>query len=172
MKIIVGLGNPGEKYNNTRHNVGFMFVDTLATSLEVSWSFDSKFNAYVAKSSTNSVLLVKPQTYMNLSGESVAKVVNFYKVDFNDLIVVHDDVDLEFGKIRYKKNMGAAGHHGVEDIIQMLSEKSFWRIRIGVGRPNEQAFEVHDYVLSKFNNSELLVLNDIFKHLGNQILQS
>lgn len=149
MKIIVGLGNPGEKYKNTRHNVGFMLLDKYARETNLSWSMDSKLNALIIK--TSQFMLIKPQTFMNNSGDTVSKAINYYQAVPDDLVVIHDDVDLELGRTVFRKGMGSAGHHGIEDIMQKIGTKDFWRLRVGVGRPQEDKFEIADYVLQKMD---------------------
>ena len=152
MKIVVGLGNPGEKYEKHRHNVGFLVLDSLARAQGLDWKLEKKFNAYIAKH--DNTLLVKPQTFMNNSGESVSAILNFYKVDAEDLTVVHDDLDLPLFEVKRQFGVGAAGHHGIESIIGRLSTKEFWRVRVGIGRPvNGQSPE--DFVLSNFSGEEL-----------------
>lgn len=158
MKLIVGLGNPGEKYKNNRHNVGFILVDRLAERLGMEWKDSSKVKARMAKK--DDLVLIKPVEFMNNSGNSVSLAVNFYKVPLGDLVVVHDDIDLGFGEVKKQLASGAAGHKGVESIISGLGTKDFWRIRVGVGRPvNAQAVE--DFVLSDFSDEELSTIKKI-----------
>ncbi len=158
MKIIIGLGNPGEKYKNNRHNAGFITVGHIATANGGVWNFEDKFNAEICK--INDVMLVKLHTFMNKSGEAVAQIVNFYHTDLNDLTIIHDDVDMEFGTTRLKKGMSSGGHHGVENIIEKLGTKEFWRLKIGVGRPENSKFDVEDWVLTDFTPDELTKLAD------------
>ncbi len=153
MKLIVGLGNPGEKYTTTRHNAGFIFVDNLCKVLELSWAIEKKSDAAVAKNAK--FILAKPQTFMNNSGTAVAKLLTYFKVPVENLVVVHDDVDLPFGEYRLKQGSGSAGHHGVIDIIEKVGTQDFWRFRIGVGRPAESKYSVEDYVLKPFAPSEV-----------------
>ena len=151
MKIFVGLGNPTPEYAATKHNVGFMLADRLADKLDV-FTWRDKFNALVAETFLDGekILLVKPQTFMNLSGEAVAPLMNFYKLDAADLIVAHDDMDLPIGTIRLRPKGSGGGHHGIESIIQHLGgEQNFPRVRIGVGRP-PQNWSVNSHVLSPF----------------------
>lgn len=165
MKLIVGLGNPGDEYKNTRHNVGFIILDALADKLSNgngAWNYEKKLNCEIFKK--NGYLLAKPQTFMNASGKAVAKLVNYFDVTLDDLIVVHDDVDMEFGKTRFKKGMGSGGHHGVENIIENLSTKEFWRLRVGIGRPANNKFDIHAYVLSKCSDDEIKTIQN-FSHL-------
>lgn len=152
MKIFVGLGNPGANYANTKHNVGFMLADKIFAELGAN-DWRNNFNAQVAESFYNGekILLVKPQTFMNLSGEAVAPIVNFYKIPIENLIVAHDDMDLPVGMIRLRPKGSSGGHRGVDSIIKNLGgEKNFPRVRIGIGRPQEN-FSVNGHVLSNFN---------------------
>ena len=160
-KIIVGLGNPGPKYENTLHNIGFILLDTFFVPEGISWREERDFKSLICAAGT--ALLVKPLTFMNNSGTAVAKILNFYKKSSKDLIVIHDDVDLEFGKIRTVTNRGSAGHHGVEDIAEKIGTLDFCRIRIGVGRPNDARFDVEDYVLTKLPNDKLELLKQSFE---------
>ena len=155
MKIFVGLGNPTPEYAATKHNVGFMLADRLADELSVH-DWRNKFNALVAETFLDGekILLVKPQTFMNLSGEAVAPLMNFYKLDASDLTVAHDDMDLPLGTIRLRPKGSGGGHHGVESIIQHLSgEQNFPRVRIGVGRPPKN-WSVNSHVLSPFTQDD------------------
>lgn len=164
MKIIVGLGNKGEKYLNTRHNVGFTLLDELAYNKDSSWEQNKKFNSKICKPDTDSIF-VKPQTFMNKSGKAVSKVLSYFKdTSVEDLIVVHDDVDLEFGEIRIQKSRGSAGHKGVQDIIDKLGTNEFWRLRVGVGRPENENISTEDWVLQDFTKEQLNTLKDeVFK---------
>ena len=151
MKIFVGLGNPTPEYAATKHNVGFMLADRLADELAAS-AWRERFNALTAETFLDGekILFVKPQTFMNLSGEAVAPLMNFYKLDAADLTVAHDDMDLPLGMIRLRPKGSGGGHHGVESIIQHLGgEKNFPRVRIGVGRPPKD-WTVNHHVLSPF----------------------
>ena len=155
MKIFVGLGNPGSEYSTTKHNVGFMLVDRLAKEIGAdNWRND--FNALIAETffEGEKILLVKPQTFMNLSGEAVVPIISFYKTDLENLIVAHDDKDLPVGKIRLRPKGSGGGHRGVESIIQHLGGKeNFSRVRIGIGRP-PQNWTVNSHVLSPFNQDD------------------
>ena len=155
MKIFVGLGNPGAEYAKTKHNVGFMLADKLFAELGAD-TWREKFNALVAETffEGEKIFLVKPQTFMNLSGEAVAPVTDFYKVPTENLIVAHDDMDLPVGMIRLRPKGSGGGNHGVESIIQHLGgEKNFARVRIGIGRP-PQNWSVNNHVLSPFNPAD------------------
>lgn len=168
MKLIVGLGNPTEKYQPTRHNIGFMVVEKLVKNiLPVSsslkaWNEEKKLKAIVCK--MDDVLIVKPQTYMNRSGSAVSSIVNFYKIKIGDLWVVHDDIDLPIGKLRIRTGGGTAGHNGIESILASLCKSEFVRFRLGIGRGktdlqrtadhNLHRREIEKYVLSPFKDSE------------------
>lgn len=150
MKVFVGLGNPTPEYAATKHNVGFMLADRLFDELAAQ-NWREKFNALVAETFLDGekILIVKPQTFMNLSGEAVAPIVNFYKIDAKNLVVAHDDMDLPLGMIRLRPKGSGGGHHGVESIIAHLGTQNFPRVRIGVGRPPEN-WTVNHHVLSPF----------------------
>jgi PTH1 family peptidyl-tRNA hydrolase len=164
MKIIVGLGNPGEKYKNTRHNVGFIVTEALASKHNISGKTESKFNAIVGKGVINSeqVVIVQPLTYMNLSGEAVSKILNWYKSDISELIVVFDDISLDLGTIRFRANGSAGGHNGIKSIISSCGSQNFSRLKIGIGpHPGEHALT--SFVLEKFTKDETELLNKISK---------
>lgn len=160
MKLIVGLGNPGSKYDATRHNVGFMFLDYLADRYNL--KFNSKANYQIAETNIRGqkVLLLKPQTFMNLSGEAVNAVCKFYKIDNSDIIVIYDDLDMDFGKLRVKDNSSAGGHNGIKNIISHLHSQEFMRIKVGIN--NEFKKDVKSFVLSKFSKAELNELTTLF----------
>jgi peptidyl-tRNA hydrolase, PTH1 family len=167
MKLIIGLGNPGKEYENTRHNIGFFFADKLRESWNFSqWEFNKKFNAetstgdYKIKTTNQKLLLIKPQTFMNLSGEAVQSILAFYKLTPNDIIVIHDDLDIPVGKYKIAADSSSAGHNGVQNIIDQLSTQKFKRIRIGIGEATEEdpskcRLGAHDYVLDKFTEEEI-----------------
>ncbi|MFA5051482.1 MAG: aminoacyl-tRNA hydrolase [Patescibacteria group bacterium] len=147
MILIVGLGNPEPEYAGTRHNLGAASVKPLAEH------FDNKFTSLFAKLS-NSALISLPQTYMNESGRSVSEIKNFYKINQSDIWIVHDEVDLPLGTIRVNVNASAAGHRGVQSVIDHLGTQHFWRIRLGIGRPPEN-IPTDAYVIQKFSPEEL-----------------
>ena len=154
MKLIVGLGNPGSVHLNNRHNLGFMALDHLSTYCQFEdWKikFDGMFAAKLLGS--EKIILVKPQTYMNLSGSCIAKFKLFFKVSDDDIFVIYDDIDLELGHIKFKRGGADAGHKGVRSIAQHLGTKDFNRIRVGIGRPRTKE-EVSSFVLSNFSNAE------------------
>lgn len=159
--LIVGLGNPGKKYEKTRHNAGFILIDQIAHVLGVSFSLNSKLESLVSINKNEDgdlTILVKPQTFMNDSGRAVSKAMAFYKSEPAQLIVVHDDVDLKPLETRKSFDASSGGHHGVEDIIEKLGSKAFHRFRIGVGRPSQNSLNVERYVLEDFSDEELTKL--------------
>lgn len=159
MKIIVGLGNPGQEYSATRHNVGFLAVDKLADKWGVN-NWRDRYNALVAEyRGTETVLLVKPQTYMNLSGRAVSALANFYKVACSDIIVIYDDLDLPVGKLRLRLKGGSGGHRGIESMLAEIGQDDFGRIRVGIGRP-PAGWETANYVLGRFTAEEAPLVND------------
>ncbi len=154
IKLIVGLGNPGLKYMNSRHNVGWMIVDKLADTIGVSFSGD-KFKGTIA-STPYGIFLLKPMTFMNLSGESVKKAADFYKLQPKQILVVHDDIDMAIGKLRLKFNSSSGGHKGVESIQENLKSKVFPRLKVGIGRPISGE-SIADYVLSPFGEEKVAI---------------
>jgi PTH1 family peptidyl-tRNA hydrolase len=161
MKLIVGLGNPGRQYHRTRHNIGFRVVDELAHREGIAFS-SSKFQGEWGQGAVGreKVALLKPQTYMNLSGDSVAPAARFFKVGPEDLIVVHDDIDLPFGRLQLKIGGGTGGHNGLNSIVEQLGSEDFIRVRIGIGKP-EAKEAVIGHVLSSFDREEAKALDDI-----------
>jgi len=161
IKLIVGLGNPGARYTHSRHNVGFMIVERFARAHDLQFA-RRRFNAELAEGTIGDarVLLAKPQTFMNLSGEAVGKLVAFYKIALTDLLVVYDDLDLPLGKLRLRPKGGAGGHHGMESILARLGSSDFPRLRVGIGRPNPDA-DI-DHVLGAFSEAELAVMEETF----------
>ena len=157
MKLIVGLGNPGKEYENTRHNTGYIFIDSFAEKLNV--TFDKqKFNGLYAETTINGekILLVKPLSYMNLSGEVVGKFVNFFKIDINDILVISDDLDMEVGRIRLRSKGSSGGHNGLKNIALHLNTEDFKRLKIGIS--NDKLIDTKDYVLGKFTKEEKEVI--------------
>ncbi len=167
MKFIIGLGNPGEKYGHTRHNAGFLFLDFLRAE----WNFppfveEKKFASAVSAGvrGIEKTLLIKPETFMNRSGEAAATTINFYKCPPSDILVVHDDLDIPFGSWKASKGSGPAGHNGVSDIIEKIGTKDFQRIRIGIGRPPEN-IPADRFVLESFTEAESTRLPEIFEDI-------
>lgn len=161
IKLIVGLGNPGPKYLNTRHNVGFWLVQDLAKQYCSDFKLEPKFRSFISEVNIedHKCHLLLPETFMNLSGEAVAKVMSFYKIPVSAILVVHDELDFAPGIIRLKKDGGANGHNGVQSIIDQLSAKDFWRLRIGIGKA-EFKEDQSDYVLSSPHKSEAVQIHD------------
>ncbi len=160
MKLIVGLGNPGREYEHTRHNVGFMAIDRLAVMLEVNFT-QTQFQSQIAslQFKGEKVLLMKPQTYMNLSGEAVAACARYFKIDSQDILVLHDDLDLPVGKIRIRYQGSSGGQNGLKNIMQLLGTQDIKRIRIGIGK--DPIIPVKDYVLGKIPKDQEDLMNEI-----------
>ena len=154
MFLIVGLGNPGRQYTGTRHNVGFMMLDHLAETFHLTFT-DSKWKALVSKGVVwnESVVLLKPETFMNLSGRAVSQAVRFYKLNPANVIIIHDDLDMEFGRIKIVTGGGDGGHKGIRSTIEHLGTKDFLRVKIGIGRPASPVLP-EKYVLGKFDSDE------------------
>jgi len=170
MHLIVGLGNPGAEYAKTRHNAGFLLVEKLAELWKANWANERKFAARVAKAERHGqkVLLAEPQTFMNLSGEAVGALVNYYQLSLAKILVVVDDADLPLGEIRLRPGGGTGGHHGLESVTQHLGSKEFARLRIGIGRKNE-ARQISGHVLGKFSADESVLLEKVLERAANQM---
>ena len=167
-KIIVGLGNPGADYSFNRHNVGFMAVDTLAHTFgATAWQKKYKGQLATASLGTRSVLLLKPQTYMNLSGESVGEVMRYYKLEPQDVIVIHDDIDLEAAQVKVKQGGGHGGHNGLKSIDAHIG-KDYWRLRLGVGHPGQRD-DVTNHVLGNFAKADKAWLEPLLTALPDHI---
>ena len=168
--LIVGLGNPGADYAKTRHNAGFLLVEKLATQWKCDWANERKFVARVAKAerSGKKILLCAPQTFMNLSGESVGALVSFYQVPLANVLVAVDDADLPFGEIRLRPGGGSGGHHGLDSVAQHLGAKEYARLRIGIGR-KDGAREITNFVLGKFEAGESATLEKVLDRAAGQI---
>jgi peptidyl-tRNA hydrolase, PTH1 family len=164
LKLIVGLGNPGPRYALTPHNIGFLLVDSLAQRWNLG-KFRDEHRAQVVKASFagSSVLLAKPQTFMNLSGESVRALIDFYKIDVSDVLVVHDEVDLPFSEMRFSVKRGPGGHNGIRSLHQHLGSDLYARLRLGVGRPPESRMAVADFLLNEFQVKDDLLVDFINK---------
>jgi len=162
MKLIVGLGNPGEEYENTRHNIGFMVLDKYIE--DQTWQ--KKFNAlYTTRIINNEkVLFIKPQTFMNLSGDSVVEFVHFFKIEPKDILVIHDDLDLPFGKYRIKINSSDGGHNGIKSIINQLGTNAFARLKIGIS--HNQHGDTKDFVLGRFRKEQIEELQKLYPTLN------
>ncbi len=153
--LVIGLGNVGKKYELTRHNFGFICVDMLADAHRAKWKNDVKFSSQIATVSIDGkkVILVKPQTFMNLSGEAVQKIKAFYKLENKDIVVIHDELDIDFGLIRTRSGGGSAGHNGLKSIIQHIGE-DFGRIRAGIGPKSPEQIDSADFVLQRFSKEQ------------------
>lgn len=170
LHLIVGLGNPGAEYAKTRHNAGFMLVELLATRWGAAWNAERKFQARMAKAAREGCRLVmcEPQTFMNLSGESVAAVLKFYQLPLKQLIVAVDDADLPLGQIRLRPGGSSGGHHGLESIEQHLGSREYARLRIGIGR-NDGAREIAGHVLGRLSKGEQAVMDKVLARAADQV---
>jgi len=169
MQLIFGLGNPGDKYKYTRHNAGFLFLNQFQKTKSFPvFEFNSKFNGDISlgKIANRKTMLVKPQTFMNLSGKTVQALLAFYKLSLNNIVVIHDDLDIPLGTYKISTDSSSAGHHGVQNIIDLLGTQNFTRIRLGIGKPPKEKesclISGKDYVLQKFSTSELTTLEELF----------
>lgn len=163
MIVIAGLGNPGEKYSKTRHNIGFMITGKLAQKHAITGKSESKFNAVVGKGTifAQPVMIVQPTTFMNLSGEAIFKILNFYKLEPKDLFVIFDDISLDLGKVRFRDKGSDGGHNGIKSIIKNLGNKNdFARLKVGIG-PQPKGIPSETYVLQKFSESEEKMLPQV-----------
>lgn len=164
MYIIAGLGNPTKEYEHTRHNAGFDTIDMIAEQYHIGMS-EKKHKAIIGKGHIegNKVILVKPQTYMNLSGESIREVVDYYKIDEeSELIVIYDDISLEPGKLRIRKKGSAGGHNGIKNIIAQLGTQNFYRVKVGVGE-KPKGWDLADYVLGHYSKEETGIMQEAFQ---------
>jgi PTH1 family peptidyl-tRNA hydrolase len=164
--MVVGLGNPGLQYEFSRHNIGFRIIDNFALNIETEFKRVKSYDSLVSRGKlmNHKLILVKPQTYMNLSGKSVSKIVSYYRISFQDLLIVYDDLNLELGQIRIRKRGSAGGHKGVESIIQYLNSEDIPRLRIGIGKPSINSnFDYVSYVLSNFNNNEKDKISEVIQ---------
>jgi PTH1 family peptidyl-tRNA hydrolase len=164
--LITGLGNPGREYRQNRHNVGFMLVDTLAVRMNLSFS-RLQFRSLVTSGeyAGNKIILAKPQTFMNLSGQAISSLLKFYKLPLTNLIVANDDLDLPTGTIRIRPSGGSGGQKGIESIIQYLGTQEFPRLRLGIGRPPGQ-MDAADYVLQDFSKVETSIIAEMLERAG------
>ncbi|MBU0546691.1 aminoacyl-tRNA hydrolase [Patescibacteria group bacterium] len=172
MLIIVGLGNPGDKFKNTRHNVGFMTLDKIKEKNDFpDFNLSKKFQAKMSESFWNNdkVILVKPQTFMNESGKAVRRIIENYKLKIVDLLVIHDDIDILIGKVKFSKDSSSAGHKGVQSIINILKSKNFARLRIGILPQKGKTRKTEEFVLQKFSQEEKGVIEKIIEFIGESI---
>lgn len=167
MKLVVGLGNPGQKYDGTRHNAGFRFVDELAKKLETAFTQADKFEAEIAETiyKGDKIILMKPQTYMNLSGKAVSMMMSYYNITAIDLIVISDDVDLPVGQARIRHDGSSGGQKGLQNIIDTLGSNDFTRVRIGIQSEMiaTNQIDTADFVLSKFSKKEEVIVDEIIE---------
>lgn len=169
MKLIVGLGNPGKEYDNTRHNVGFMFVDYYVYKKCITDGWKNKFNGLYLETIINGekVIFVKPQSYMNLSGGVVRQFVNFYKLSIEDILVISDDLDLLTGNFKLKGNGSCGGHNGLRDVEKCLGTNEYKRLKVGISKDKD--VDTKDYVLGKFSKEDSKIFEDLFEILVNVI---
>ena len=170
MQLIVGLGNPGEKYQYTRHNIGYMAIDNIV-SAQQDYKIKKKFNSIIYETiiDKNRTILIKPETYMNNSGDAVSQIANFYKIDSKNILVLHDELDIPFGKIRIKSGGGNAGHNGLKSISNKI-DNNYTRVRLGIGHPGNKE-RVNGHVMGNFTGSEKEKLNQILNYLTNNIYE-
>lgn len=169
MKLIVGLGNPGKQYERTRHNAGFLAIDALLNKINASLDqegFKAHYTTY--RKNGEKVLIVKPQTYMNLSGESVRAIMDYFKVDVEDILIIHDDLDLPLGKLRLRTSGSSGGQNGMKNIIEHLSTKDIKRIRIGIA--HDKTIDTKDYVLSKITGDDWTIMFDAVNKAAEAVL--
>lgn len=172
MKLIIGLGNPGKKYATTWHNLGFMALDLLARDLATKeFKVNKKFEAEITETEIagQKIILAKPLTFMNLSGQSVKKIMNFYKLTISDLIVVHDDLDLPIGKIRIAQNSSSGGHNGIKSIIEEFNDQNFIRLKLGIASDLLKQIPAPDYVLMKIPKEQRKIIEAVLKNSGEAI---
>ncbi len=171
MKLVIGLGNPGARYEGTRHNVGCMVADQLLAKSEVPSTFRSRFDGLLARVRLegSDALLLEPQTYMNRSGQSVVQAARYFRVQPEDMLVIHDEVDLPFGTVRVKRGGGSGGHRGLESCFDELESRDFDRVRVGIGG-SELDEELTDYVLRCFDDDERGMLEDVLRQAANAAL--
>lgn len=164
MKLIVGLGNPGKEYENTRHNIGFMALDNYLGKVD----FKNKDNYAIYEKNINNqkVIFLKPLTYMNESGLAIRKIMDYYKIKIEDILIIYDEMDIEVGKLKIKKSGSSAGHNGIKSIIKHLGTEEFKRIRIGISKPKGDSI---DFVLGKFNKQETEKINEVLNTVNNII---
>lgn len=164
LKLIVGLGNPGRQYQRTRHNAGFWFVNRMVTDVDAHWNQEERFQGLLASINLHGqkVFCLKPETFMNRSGQAVGLVARYYKIKIGEILVVHDELDFEPGMIKLKKGGGHAGHNGLRDIVAHLGSNDFYRLRVGIGRP-PGGLKVADYVLSEPSKADLEEITSCFE---------
>lgn len=168
MKLIVGLGNPGNEYNNTRHNIGFMMIDNILESLNITTGKEKMGGLYFETNiNGEKIIFLKPSKYINLSGDVIKKYIDFYKIDLEDIFIIHDDLDLEIGSYKLREKGGSGGHNGLKNIENNLKTKNYHRMKIGIS--NNKNMDTKDYVLGHLSKEEQKKLNEIIA-LGPMIL--
>lgn len=169
IKLVAGLGNPGDKYKNTRHNIGFDVIDILADRFNISWN--EKYDGAFAEARYNEekLFLLKPYTFMNLSGKSVSAVVNFYKIDIKDIFIIHDEMNIPFNTLKIRHNGSAGGHNGLKSIIECLGSQDFPRLKMGIGRDNTK--DTISYVLGKYKPEEAAVYHDFLNKGADALIE-
>lgn len=168
MKLIIGLGNPGREYEKTRHNIGFMFLEHYISKKNMNtYNWQKKFNSLYLQSEINGekVIFLKPQTYMNLSGEAVRNFVNFFKININDILVISDDLDLLVGNFKLKLNGSSGGHNGLKNIAECLGTTEYKRLKVGIAK--DKNIDIKDYVLGKFSKEDIEIYDRLFNNLDN-----
>lgn len=171
MKLVAGLGNPGKKYKNTRHNVGFFVVESIFEKLGIDkWGLKKRHQADIAF--YDDILLAKPQTFMNSSGESVSSLANYYKIVSDDIFIIYDDLDLLLGEAKIQKAKGPKDHKGLNSIVRSLGSDNFWHVRIGIeSRDKKNKTPGDQYVLEKFSEKEEKVVSKVIKNTASELLQ-
>lgn len=169
MILITGLGNPDKQYENTRHNIGFMALDLLKDKIspQDKWTKNSKLLGEIAK--TDQFLLLKPSTYMNLSGKAVKAVMQMYKIPLQNIWIIHDDLDIDLGRVKIQIGGGSAGHNGIKSIIEELSSNNFTRWRVGIGKPHLPEYDIAKFVLDKFTNAEITKVDEILTKIVDSV---
>ncbi|MBQ6478787.1 MAG: aminoacyl-tRNA hydrolase [Erysipelotrichaceae bacterium] len=171
MKLIVGLGNPGLEYSKTRHNAGFLLIDKVADKLNVSLDKNKCKALYgIYRKGNEKIILAKPQTYMNLSGDAVRSLMHFYQIDTKDLMVIHDDLDLPLGKLRLRRQGSSGGQKGMGNIIDRLGTSRIDRIRIGIS--NDKNIDAKDYVLGRFGTEEKAIMKEVLERAAQAVIYS
>jgi len=170
IKVVVGLGNPGQQYEQTRHNAGFVFLDYLASAVACGWMASGQFQGELANCSIagNKLILLKPMTFMNRSGLSVGSLLRYYKIKPEEMLVVHDELELPEGVVKMKRDGGHAGHNGLRDIIAHIDSRDFYRLRVGIGRP-AMGSNVADYVLSRPSREGHVMLERVCQSMAEKI---
>ncbi|HFH7430247.1 TPA: aminoacyl-tRNA hydrolase [Streptococcus agalactiae] len=170
VKMIVGLGNPGSKYNDTKHNIGFMAIDRIVKKLDVNFTEDKNFKAEIGSDFINGekIYFIKPTTFMNNSGIAVKALLTYYNISIKDMIIIYDDLDMEVGKIRFRQKGSAGGHNGIKSIIAHLGTQEFDRIKVGIGRPNGRMTVINN-VLGKFDKNDGITISNTLDKVDNAV---